>query len=180
MRATLWQGDGAASEIVREILRGLCVLANIHFDVVLTQQDLLAAAATSRRSVDRHILLIDCFYGEPGCMDRCAGVVTGTTLTIYIVHPREDAIRDLSEIAGRSLGWFPSNATIDILLDKLHMLRALAAADTAGAVARPALTPRQREVAELLADGRTNSEIAGALRIAKATAKTHVQTILQE
>lgn len=41
-----------------------------------------------------------------------------------------------------------------------------------------ALTPRQREVAQLLARGLTNKEIASALGIQPLTAKTHVEAIL--
>ena len=40
------------------------------------------------------------------------------------------------------------------------------------------LTPREREVLELLAQGRSNSDIARALVIAEGTAKTHVASIL--
>jgi two-component system nitrate/nitrite response regulator NarL len=40
------------------------------------------------------------------------------------------------------------------------------------------LTPREREVLELVADGRTNAEIAAALYLSEQTVKTHVQNIL--
>jgi len=40
------------------------------------------------------------------------------------------------------------------------------------------LTPREREVLELLAQGRSNADIARALVIAEGTAKTHVASIL--
>jgi DNA-binding NarL/FixJ family response regulator len=48
-----------------------------------------------------------------------------------------------------------------------------------GAGAAPALSPRQREVAELLVKGLTNKEIAGVLGIGAGTAKTHVAAILE-
>lgn len=41
-----------------------------------------------------------------------------------------------------------------------------------------AITPRERDVLRLLAEGRSNSEIARALVIAEGTAKTHVASIL--
>ena len=40
------------------------------------------------------------------------------------------------------------------------------------------LTSREFEVARLIADGMTNSEIAGALNIAPKTASAHVEHIL--
>ena len=40
------------------------------------------------------------------------------------------------------------------------------------------LTPREREVLELLAQGKSNADIARALVIAEGTAKTHVASIL--
>jgi DNA-binding NarL/FixJ family response regulator len=42
------------------------------------------------------------------------------------------------------------------------------------------LTPREREVLDLLARGRSNPEICDALVISEATAKTHVARILQK
>jgi DNA-binding NarL/FixJ family response regulator len=43
-----------------------------------------------------------------------------------------------------------------------------------------ALTPREREVLELLARGRSNSEICEQLVVSEATTKTHVARILQK
>jgi DNA-binding NarL/FixJ family response regulator len=40
-----------------------------------------------------------------------------------------------------------------------------------------ALTPREREVLTLVAQGRSNSEIAGDLTLSEATVKTHVARI---
>lgn len=39
------------------------------------------------------------------------------------------------------------------------------------------LTPRQREIFELVADGKSNSEIAGSLRLEEKTVKNHVHNI---
>ena len=50
----------------------------------------------------------------------------------------------------------------------------------AGGALAAALTPRERDVAALIADGRTNRAIAGALVISPATAKDHVHHILEK
>ena len=42
------------------------------------------------------------------------------------------------------------------------------------------LTPREREVADLLASGCANGEIAAALMISEATVKDHVHSILRK
>jgi len=43
---------------------------------------------------------------------------------------------------------------------------------------RPALTRRERQVADLVAEGLTNREIAARLTIAPRTAESHVSTVL--
>ncbi len=181
MRATLWQGSGEEGELVRESLRGLFTLAGIDVDVVDTRDDLLAAAARSRRAGDMHILVIDCYHGEPGDTNRCADVIDQTSQTkppIHVVHPDEQVVRDLEGIAGRPLGWLPSEFTPSILREKLHALRAVATATTA--VERPALTTREREVAELIAAGLSNGEIEKALHLMESTVKTYVRTFFRK
>jgi DNA-binding NarL/FixJ family response regulator len=42
------------------------------------------------------------------------------------------------------------------------------------------MTKREREVMELIADGRSNKEIAARLRIAAKTVKSHVHNILEK
>jgi two-component system nitrate/nitrite response regulator NarL len=42
---------------------------------------------------------------------------------------------------------------------------------------RPVVSPREGEVLRLIADGRTNPEIAAALFISASTVKTHVKSL---
>jgi DNA-binding NarL/FixJ family response regulator len=100
-----------------------------------------------------------------------------------------DALR-----AGAS-GFLLKDATPELILDAVRVIGAgdalLAPAVTrrlisefaARAQLRPApklqeLTPREREVFELLATGLANAEIAAALHLAEQTVKTHVSAVL--
>ena len=76
------------------------------------------------------------------------------------------AVRDVA--AGR--GSFSSDVT-----------RVLAASDrVGGVVAEARFTDRETEVAELMADGRSNAEIAEALTLSVFTVKNHVSSILMK
>lgn len=51
-------------------------------------------------------------------------------------------------------------------------------ADSPAKPSPTALTPREREVLQLVAEGQTNREIAGVLAISPGTVKTHVERII--
>jgi len=74
----------------------------------------------------------------------------------------------------------------DVLLAPVLTARLLSRHVTAGAQAEQAarlllkLTSREREVLGLVAQGRSNDEIAGALFLAPATVKTHVSALLDK
>ena len=72
-------------------------------------------------------------------------------------------------------------AVLDLLLPHLNQLRRNAAArrrassGPPGAVGR--LTPREREVLELIAEGRTNAEVASMLWISPGTVRKHLENV---
>ncbi len=178
MRATLWQGTGEMGMLRRAILEDVFAAADIPLAAVSTQDEVLAAAARSRRADDHDFVVIDCAAGDPSDVDRCVAVATRTTLAVHIIHPREETFRDIERVVGRPLVWLPANFTVASLLDKLHTLKAqVVATDQDAARERPALTPREREVLDLLAQGRDNREIATLLRVSMHTVKSHVRGI---
>jgi DNA-binding CsgD family transcriptional regulator len=85
----------------------------------------------------------------------------------------------------RGLGARPLLAEVELLARRGRITLAPASAATGAAVAQPAapggelgLTPREREVLALVAEGRTNRQIAEALFISDKTASVHVSNIL--
>jgi len=178
MRATLWQGQAAASAVIARVLVEIFAAAGITLDVVLTLDDLLAAGARQRRASDHDFLLIDCCAGDPADIDRCVAVATRTPRAVHILHPREETVRAIGRIARRPVVWMPSAFTVAGLLDKLRALQALAAADHSEGKERPVLTTREREVLALVLDGSKNQRIAAELRISPETVKSHVCTLL--
>jgi len=73
-----------------------------------------------------------------------------------------------------------ASSTRRLLQHVAPMLRGAAPAATTGADARALadLTPREREVLELMAFGATNTEIAARFVVSEATVKTHVGRVL--
>ena len=102
--------------------------------------------------------------------------------------PREEAAVPLRQVwaTARGLGARPLRAEAEVLARRARIALAPAAADLAeSATEQPpvpgdelGLTPREREVLALVAEGRTNRQIAEALFISDKTASVHVSNIL--
>jgi len=71
--------------------------------------------------------------------------------------------------------YFPGS----MLTDKVREEAAISRKRNVREELRRGLTPRQKDVLELLVEGRTNKEIAESLGIAEATAKLHVSALLR-
>jgi DNA-binding NarL/FixJ family response regulator len=69
------------------------------------------------------------------------------------------------------------DATREILQADPHVIEFFATGQTRPAVAFPQLTDRERDVLDLLAQGLTNSRIAGRLSISEKTVRNHVSNI---
>ncbi|GAA1948213.1 LuxR family transcriptional regulator [Nocardioides panacihumi] len=138
--------------------------------------ELLAWAALESGDARRAALLLSArearardvgpsFHGHPGMRERHAG---------YAARAREqlgDAEYAAAVARGRRL------SLDDLVATALGEVRAPAAVGDSPLGDLP-LTRREREIAELVATGKTNREIAEALVIAPRTVDTHVQNIL--
>ncbi len=99
----------------------------------------------------------------------------GAARVLIALH-RNDAARthavSATELLQRWAGW---------RVEQLAAVRSRLGLDDAGATEiAPLLTPREREVAQLVADGLTNAELARRLFISPRTAAVHVSNILRK
>jgi DNA-binding NarL/FixJ family response regulator len=160
-----------------------------------------SSAEETFRLVDVHpdldLVLMD--LNMPG-MDGLAALETlrarSPALPVVIVSGSERHADVRAAIERGAAGFIPKSSNPPVLLAALRLILSggvyvpplvLAAtpAEERGAATETrreraaALTPRQLEVLELMAAGRTNREIRDALGIAEGTVKAHVATILE-
>jgi DNA-binding NarL/FixJ family response regulator len=127
---------------------------------------------------------------------KIRAVSPGTEVLVFTMHEAEDLVREvfaagargylLKSDAARSIvaaveavvahqPFFTSKVSA-MVLDAF--LRERAAAE--GCAAEGALTPREREVVQLLAEGRQNKEIARRLGVAVKTVETHRAAVMRK
>ena len=105
-------------------------------------------------------------------------------IAVAVVSASEQPARVRAALDRGASGFVPKSARREILVEALKAVLAgqiyvpAALRTAAEAVATPRLSPRQREVAELLVRGLTNREIAEVLGVRPGTVKTHVETLL--
>jgi DNA-binding NarL/FixJ family response regulator len=125
---------------------------------------------------------------------RIADAQSGVCVVMLTVEAEEDVLID-AILAGAS-GYLLKDASIDEILAGVlattrgeslieprvaaKLLRRMRGRRPEGGVSRPRLTDREREVLELMVDGRDNAGIARALFISQNTVKKHVASILDK
>lgn len=145
------------------------------------------------------IALLDIRYGARAGYAGIDGLEAARQLTenapaiaivVLTMHDNADYLR--AAIAAGARGFIAKDASREELLGALEQVQgggvAFPPALMRRAVAQPGrspafaalerLTPREREVLDALAAGRTNKEIALALHISPGTVKTHVERLI--
>lgn len=180
-------------ELARTGLRGM--LSN-QADLMLVGE-----AATGHEAVELcarlrpDLAILDIHMPDMDGITATRAILAGrpnTRVLILTMHDRPEYM--LGALKAGATGYVLKDATRGEFLAAVRgVLRGEPAVDSrlAGRLARqvvqspapetePRLTPREREVLQLLSQGKTNPEIAGALVISLGTVKIHVEHILSK
>jgi DNA-binding NarL/FixJ family response regulator len=161
-------GGREAVEMVRRLQPDVAVL-----DVAMPDLNGLEATRQIRRASARtEVLVFTMHESEQLVREVLAAGAKGYLL-------KSDAARSIvaavDALAARRpyFNWKGSETILE------GFLRAAAAPDGQGDGAEP-LTPREREIAQMLAEGRSNKEVAGRLDISVKTVETHRSALMRK
>jgi DNA-binding NarL/FixJ family response regulator len=156
--------DGAAAVELARAERPDLVLMDLRMPV------LDGAAATARivaAGLGTRVLVLTTYETDDHIL---AAIEAGASGYLLKAAPQEEILAGIRAVAAGETVLAPSIAA------KL-VLRLRADAASAGA---PSLSPRELEVLRLVADGRSNPEIARVLVIGEATVKTHLVHVFEK
>lgn len=157
-------GSAGVADLLAQGLPDL-VIIDASRPATLAAARMLACAAPGIRIIG---------FGIGGHDEALAGAEAGITAFVG----QEGSVADIQEAALRALR---GEAVCSPQLTAKLLARLASLAIGAQAVeALPALTGREREIAQLVGDGLSNKEIAHRLGISPATVKNHVHTILDK
>jgi len=137
-------------------------------DVRMPEMDGLAATQAIKRELPGARVLLLTTYDTPEYV--LAGLRTGADGYLLKGASKQELLRAIRAILRGEQMVQPDLAT--------SILRGVAQERGEAAAAEPALTDRQRDVLRLVADGRSNPEIASELHVSLNTVKTHVVHVL--
>jgi DNA-binding NarL/FixJ family response regulator len=159
--------DGRAAVERTRVLRPDLVLMDVRMpelDGIAATREIVAAMPRAR------VLMLTTFSDDDYVVDALAAGASGFLLKRTRPERLLEALHVVA--AGESL---LSPAVTRAVVDRVA---ATAPADPAAGRRLRELTPRERDVLELIARGRANAEIAADLGVEESTVKTHVKRIL--
>jgi two-component system, NarL family, response regulator NreC len=141
-------------------------------DIAMPRLNGLDAAAQIVRRAKRTAVVILSMYSDEEYLIRA--VAAGVRGYLLKDSAEPDLVRAVRAVAaGRT---FVSPAIADVLFDDYALrLQKHEVQDS-----YDLLTDREKEVLQLLAEGRTNKEVAGALALGLSTVETHRQNLMQK
>ena len=149
-------------------------------DVRMPELDGIAATAALARTAPSTKILILTTFDEDELV--FAALRSGASGFLLKRTRPEDLVAAVHTVAGGEALLSPSvtRRVIDRMANEERLDAAPRSPDRLRAELLDELTPREREVLELIAKGLSNSEIAGALVVEESTVKTHVKRVLMK
>lgn len=162
-----------------------------------------AEAATGREAVELalqhrpHVAVLDLSMPELNGLEatrRIRLAAPETEVLVFTMHESEDLVREV--LAAGARGYLLKSDAADQLVPAVEslakhrpfltgrvsevVLSGFLKTGNAGASATKRLTPREREIVQLLAEGRSNKQIAKLLDLSVKTVETHRAAIMRK
>jgi DNA-binding NarL/FixJ family response regulator len=158
--------------------------------LVLVQQEWVercVPASTGAEAIERarryqpHVALVDLFVGEESGTEIAREIREAHPATRVLLLSGAGRISATSARAAGATGFITKDRSAAEIVDSIRRIAQGADVfDAPPAAPRQQLTPREREVLELVAGGFTNAEIAAELRLSPNTVKEHASTVFRK
>lgn len=147
----------------------------------LAAHDEAEALALARR-YEPHVALIDLFVGVESGAEICGRLRAASPRTRVLFISGAGRISAAAARAAGASGFVPKDwAAVDVANAVRMVALGMSVYDGAAEEEPPAgLSPREREVLELIATGATNGEIAAALFLSPHTVKEHTSALYRK
>ncbi|HBX54918.1 response regulator transcription factor [Pseudomonas sp. UBA2684] len=150
---------------------------NLH---IQTAQNAAEAEACLRQD-DFDLILLDLRLPDVAGLDLLQRWQQQGRLTpVAILSASDSSLDAQAALAAGALGFIPKSADSDALRQAVTRVLLGETLPAPGASDKPQLTPRQREILLLLADGLPNKAISRQLGLSEDTVKTHLKALFQE